>query len=345
MKKKVVSALATAAIISSAYAQTAFANTYTIQKGDSLSIIATKYHTSVLELKKLNNLSSDRIRLGAVLKVPDSVSKPAPTKAQATSKVYTVVKGDTLGKIAKQFSISLTDLKLWNNLKSHTIYPAQKLKVSAGVVPVVSKPASKPTVQPSSGNTVKPNSEVPIQTGSQPTDLSGASEYIVKSGDTLGKIAIQYRMSVSDLKKRNNLSSDLIFVGQALKVTTTTSVVEASAIIQEATKLIGIPYIWGGSTEQGFDCSGFVYYIHNKAGISINRYSTDGYYNRSYYVDMPKAGDLVFFENTYKAGISHMGIYLGDNQFIHADETRGVTITSLSNAYYQEHLDGFKRFY
>src|SRR5699024_12556649 len=104
-------------------------------------------------------------------------------------------------------------------------------------------------------------------------------------------------------------------------------------------------YTWGGSSiSTGFDCSGFIDYAYNKAGKSIGRLSSEGYFNRSHYVNKPKKGDLVFFENTYKKGISHLGIYLGGNKFISA-ESDGVKVNTLDNPYWSKHFDGYKRFY
>ncbi|ULT59970.1 C40 family peptidase [Neobacillus drentensis] len=119
----------------------------------------------------------------------------------------------------------------------------------------------------------------------------------------------------------------------------------AAQIVSIAKSLIGVPYVWGGSTASGFDCSGFIYYVANKAGKSLPRTSAAGYYDRTYYVNSPKAGDIVFFENTYKQGISHLGIYLNDNQFIHADEKHGIMISNLNSPYYTAHFAAFKRFY
>jgi LysM repeat protein len=371
VKKKVVSALATATIISGAYAGTAFADSYTIQKGDSLSRIASKYHTSILELKKVNHLSTDSIRLGSFIKVPDPAAKSgAKVKATTSSKskvmvmveakassksinkaqpkvalkTYLVAKGETLGEIAIRNSMTIADLMQLNQLKSTLIYAGQKLNVTAS-----SSLAGQ--TKSSSATNPAPSAKVPVKGKTADTAMNSvdSTHYVVKGGDSLGSISLDFGMTVVDLKKLNNLSSNLIFIGQTLKVASAAPVVKttatASAIIQESKNLMGVPYVWGGNTNQGLDCSGLIYYVQNKAGTPIGRYSADGYYNRSYFVDKPQAGDLVFFENTYKPGISHMGIYLGDNQFIHADEVKGVTIASLNNAYYQEHLDGFKRFY
>ena len=150
MKKKVVSALATAAIVSAAYAGTASASTYTVKSGDSLSLIAKKYHTSVVDLKSLNGLRSDLILINQVLQVNVTVpvNQPAPVaKAPTPSAVYTVAKGDTLGKIAMQFGVDLADLKQWNGINGYLIFPGQVLKVASGsrtVAPAVAAPTPKP---------------------------------------------------------------------------------------------------------------------------------------------------------------------------------------------------------
>ncbi|MFS0620607.1 C40 family peptidase [Priestia megaterium] len=108
-------------------------------------------------------------------------------------------------------------------------------------------------------------------------------------------------------------------------------------------KLMGVPYKWGGTTTKGFDCSGFIQYIFKKAGKTLPR-TTEQMYQVGTSVSKAKLqkGDLVFFQ-TYKKGPSHVGVYLGNNQFLQASTSKGVTITSLSNSYWKARYIGAKR--
>jgi peptidoglycan DL-endopeptidase LytE len=339
MKKKIMISAATA-ILSTSFAATVSAHEYKVESGDSLWSISQRFNTPVNELKKLNNLSNDVIYPNQMLTVSGTEENNKSVITPTTSikkEVYTVKSGDTLSKIALIHSISVEELMSWNNISSHLIFPGQRLTVTKSNVSAQTPsnpPASKPEATPS-------------------PSLSGG-KYTVKAGDTLSGISNKFKVSVQQLKSINNLKSDLIYVGQELLVGNS-STPSASGPVQspssdtndligQAKSHLGTPYVWGGSSPQGFDCSGFIYYVHNQTGKSINRYSSEGYYNRSYYIHTPKPGDLVFFENTYKKGISHMGIYLGNDQFIHAGDN-GVEITSLSNPYWKSKFDGFKRFY
>lgn len=118
----------------------------------------------------------------------------------------------------------------------------------------------------------------------------------------------------------------------------------ANQIISNAKKHIGTPYSWGGSQPGGFDCSGFTSYIMKQSGISLPRSTTEQYKVGSYVEKSDlKPGDLVFMANTYRSGISHVGIYVGNGCFIHASSSRGITIDDLSESYYVEHYYGSRR--
>lgn len=104
-------------------------------------------------------------------------------------------------------------------------------------------------------------------------------------------------------------------------------------LINTAKAYLGTPYVWGGTTTSGFDCSGYTQFVFRESGITLPRQTTDQYVTGSK-VSSPSVGDLVFFE-TYKEGPSHVGIYIGNNEFIHAGSTRGVEISSMDNVYWK----------
>ncbi|WP_254871191.1 LysM peptidoglycan-binding domain-containing protein [Bacillus sp. Marseille-Q1617] len=342
--------VATTAVISASFAAQASANTHKVEPGDTLWSISKKYDVSISELKQMNNLRNTVIfprQQLVVTKNPASVPtdpKPSPPAVPVAEngKTYTIKSGDTLIRIANSHSISLSDLKKWNQISSHIIYPGQKLTVSASTSSQVKEPSK------TEEDTTKNENNVPPV--SKPQNVS----YSVKSGDTLYKISREFSVSVQDIKQWNNLKSDVIHIGQKLEVakqqTSHSQDSEKvapgpdSEITSEALAHLGAPYKWGGSSSSGFDCSGYIYHVFNEAGYDIKRQSSEGYFNRSYYVDKPELGDLVFFENTYKKGISHVGIYIGDEQFIHAGDN-GVEISSLNNPYWKSKFDSFKRFY
>ncbi|OPY57871.1 MAG: Peptidoglycan endopeptidase LytF precursor [Pelotomaculum sp. PtaU1.Bin035] len=108
---------------------------------------------------------------------------------------------------------------------------------------------------------------------------------------------------------------------------------KAQAIVSLAKQFLGVPYVWAGSSPGGFDCSGFTSYVFSQFGIYLP-HAADGQFNMGVARKQPGLGDLVFF-STYEPGPSHVGIYLGNDQFIHASSGGGgVCITSLSSSYY-----------
>jgi peptidoglycan DL-endopeptidase CwlO len=104
-------------------------------------------------------------------------------------------------------------------------------------------------------------------------------------------------------------------------------------IVKIAKQLNGTPYAWGGTSPNGFDCSGFTKYVYGQVGISLPRTSEDQYKNgQAVAKNSLQPGDLVFF-NSYGSGASHVGIYIGDGQFIHAASEQ-VQIDKLNDPYY-----------
>lgn len=189
----------------------------------------------------------------------------------ASAQTIKVKKGDTLWGLSNRYGTSINSIKSENKLKSDIIYIGQTLSING-------KSSS----------------------GSNSGSKSSSSTYKVVKGDSLWKIANKYKMTVNQLKSLNGLKTDLIRIGQVLKVKGSTSGSTSSGsssskqpssshnaaqtslnvnkLISDAQSLIGTPYVWGGTTTSGFDCSGFIWYLLNKQ-TSVGRTSTAGYWS------------------------------------------------------------------
>ena len=148
-------------------------DTYIVQKGDSLWSIANKFNMTVSELKNLNNLTNNLLSIGQVLKIKDSSNNG--------EKTYTVQKGDSLWVIANKYDITTEELKSYNNLTSNLLSIGQVLKIPQG-------------------------------------KTSTENIYTVKKGDSLWTIANRYNTTVEKIKVLNNLTSNLLSIGQQLKI-------------------------------------------------------------------------------------------------------------------------------
>ena len=230
---------------------TATATSYTVIKGDTLWKVSNNYGVPVSELKTLNNLTSDTIYVGQVLKLAlptvnttPTVTSPtvtAPTTSTATAyNTYTVVKGDTLWGVATKNNVTVASLKTLNNLTSDTILVGQVLNISVKAA--------------TSTNTT---TTTPVQTE------TSTKSYTVVSGDTLWGVATKNNISVATLKTLNNLTSDVIYVGQILKISTTTSAIKPSAtpeavstvITNKTYTVISGDTLWGVATKNGLTVS------------------------------------------------------------------------------------------
>ncbi len=113
-------------------------------------------------------------------------------------------------------------------------------------------------------------------------------------------------------------------------------------IVETAEQYLGVPYVYGGTSPYGFDCSGLVYYVYRANGYSITRRASTIYYDGTPISQSElRVGDPVFFSNDYSTSIEHVGIYIGNGQFIHASSGGGkVRINNLSDSYYQRNYYG-----
>ncbi|MFL9763845.1 LysM peptidoglycan-binding domain-containing protein [Vibrio cyclitrophicus] len=168
-------------ILSNATSSTGSVSQHKVSRGESLSVIASKYGTSMQALMKLNNLKSSSLAIGQVLKIPSSAQGSSSSSAVKTKTItHTVKSGEYLGKIASRYKVLVADIKRENRLKSETLRVGQKLRITVEV------------------------KDIPLR------------KHKVARGDYLGKIASKYGVSVDAIRKANNLRSDSLAVGQVL---------------------------------------------------------------------------------------------------------------------------------
>ena len=171
-------------------------------------------------------------------------------------------------------------------------------------------------------------------------------------GNSIGYIRSDYvQLTQIPYENRDSSNPPLFFrKGKSTGVTPSASALNgeyvsatAQKIISTARQYIGVPYLWGGTTTDGFDCSGFVQYVFKRNGITLPRTSKEQYTVGTWVSKsnlLP--GDLVFF-NTDGSGVSHLGIYNGNGQFIHSASSKGVSIAELSNSYWAARYYGARR--
>jgi cell wall-associated NlpC family hydrolase len=117
----------------------------------------------------------------------------------------------------------------------------------------------------------------------------------------------------------------------------------AVSLTQRAMRFLGVPYVFGGTSTTGFDCSGYVQHVFAMLGVHLPRTADAQYYAGRSTRGRMVPGDLVFF-TTYESGPSHVGIYLGNDRFVHASSSQGVTVSSLHDSYWSARYLGAKRF-
>ncbi|QDR80187.1 C40 family peptidase [Sporomusa termitida] len=132
-------------------------------------------------------------------------------------------------------------------------------------------------------------------------------------------------------------------MGRDIPVSRDSSTTSVRRIIQTSMRYTGVPYVFGGTSPNGFDCSGFTRYVFAQSGVYLPRMADEQFgIGRAVSHSRLRPGDLVFF-STYAAGASHSGIYLGDGKFISATSSRGVAINGMNSSYWGPRYIGARR--
>jgi len=334
--------------------------TYVIKKGDNPQTIGKKFKINPREIISANGLKADSLKPGKRITIPnkrETIRKSQSVKGKKVTEsknrkitrgsvksashredasFHTVKKGETLSAIARKYSVSVSDLKEFNNLRSKKLRPGQKIAIKR----------------------------------------VGPKTYTVRKADNINRIAKRFDVDVDELREINGLDTDLLKTGQKLllesePVTDDTRNYEAilsqahverelektsesgelselglqDRLILFAKKMLDIPYRFGGNSLFGIDCSAYVKKVYSLIGVNLPRSAREQFREgKAVDGDELSIGDLVFFK-TYASFPSHVGIYLGNNLFIHASSrSRKVTIDSLETPYYLKRFIGAKRF-
>ncbi|MGD9577379.1 MAG: NlpC/P60 family protein [Syntrophorhabdus sp.] len=277
-------------------------------------------------------------------------------QAFSSNVTYKVKSGDTLIKIAKKYHVSVVRLKALNDLSSTKLKKGQTLVIKKDIS---AKKEKVKVAAPSVSNEPPVNQAVAENDGE-------FIEYRPKKGDTLAKIASKFNLNKEDILESNNIAGKklpkVILIPKIIEVDDTEEFIELSKkplkpwrnneekymLVKVAKSFMGAPYKYGGETVRGLDCSAFVKKIYDIFDVQLPRSAREQFMvGNKISKEELAVGDLVFFKTKrYVKYPTHVGIYIGDGNFIHSSSTRcklGVKVDALSSSYYSRTFVGATR--
>jgi cell wall-associated NlpC family hydrolase len=292
---------------------------YKVKSGDSLYGIAKKNHTTVIKIRKANGMKKGQtLKMGKVIKVPKYVSsskkkkkvvKRNSRKTTTTLAKYRIKKGDTLSSIARKHHTSVTKIRKANGMKKGTT-----LRLGRTV-----------KVPQKSYKVVKAKKRI-------------SNKKLVASLSNLDTVKLGTKIAK---KPKKFAISDIFFKGSKSDKD------KCRRIEKVAKKKLGKRYVWGASgTKNTYDCSSFTKYVYRKNGIAIPRTSIMQSKHGKYVKRKDlKKGDLIFFDTSKrrKGYVNHVGIYLGNNKFIHASSAKKRVVVSSLSKFYAQRYKGARR--
>lgn len=229
------------------------------------------------------------------------------------ARTYTVAPGDTIVSIAQANDISVNELARLNQLEGFDLRPGTVLMLD---------PESAPKLDPAQAAAARRRA------------LVAESAFV----PSVPESDVAFWAPESPAAKAAAKPGGLRRLAEG--IASRTSLI-AARLTKSAMRFLGVPYVFGGTTSRGFDCSGYVQHVFAMMGIQLPR-TADAQYDVGHKVKQIKPGDLVFFQ-TYTSGPSHVGIYLGHGRFVHSSSSHGVEVSELHDAYWSARYLGAKR--
>jgi LysM repeat protein len=294
----VYSGLIVLVVLLLSFSTNALATQYKVKNGDTLYSISKKLDVSIDKIKKDNNLHKAKIKPNQILTISPKGSSTSTAKIKSKPTYYTVKKGDTLSKIARKTQLPIKKIMALNNVNQRNLHIGQILVL-----------ARKAKV-------------------SEESTYVTANEELEEYGDD--------SLTDDDKEDTANISEPDESLKKEELLGKWNSPNEVQLFVKVATGFIGAPYRFGGSSLKGIDCSSFVQKIYrifditlprnareqSKVGISVTR-------------EKLTEGDLVFFHTNHSLG--HVGIYIGNNEFVHASSKgKVIRVDNLDAPYYQK---------
>jgi cell wall-associated NlpC family hydrolase len=284
---------------------------YRVKNGDNVAKISKKFGVSVKALKEANNLQSDALKIRQVLVIPQStrakVTKASRT-APAVTATYVVASGDTLYRISRKTGVSVRDLRMMNGIGDNSLRVGQRLALARMEPP-----------------------EAAADEGSADR-IERANASALSEGDELEDDEAGPSGTEEWAKAGQDDQDGADFLGKW------ESPGERQLMARVAVGFLGAPYRFGGSSVKGLDCSAFVRKIYAFFDINLPRTAREqARIGKRIAREELEVGDLVFF-NTRRRAFGHVGIYIGNNEFVHASSgrARAVRVDTLDKPYYSK---------
>ena len=323
--------------------QVASANTTVkVKSGDTVWNFAKKYGVSIQSIEKLNKVSADShlIYVNQSLEIPtdgNQAEEKTTTPAPTATGTYTVQVGDSLWTIAQKYNTTVDALAQLNGLNLNSLlHVGQSLKVT-GTASATQTANTQAAAQPAQTNQAA-TAQAAQTTASQATAQTANTQVATQTTATQ-TTASQTTASQATAQTATTSQATTSYNSQAAaqpaqtnQAATTQTYANNGSVVSIANRYLGTPYAWGGTTPQGFDCSGFTQYVYGQAGKSIGR-NTVAQESAGSQIPVSQAqpGDLLFWGS--RGSSYHVAIYAGNGRYI-AAPTEGQSVSYGNTAYY-----------